>query len=62
MFIYNIMDEQTIQVLSGVLDDVRPPVLDFKVIDNTKDYKEYLIKKQINILKIRRATILSQIT
>ena len=38
------MDEQTIQVLSGVLDDVRPPVLDFKVIDDTKDYKEYLIK------------------
>ena len=44
MFIYNIMDDQTIQVLSGVLDDVRPPVLDFKVIDDTKDYKEYLIK------------------
>ena len=38
------MDEQTIQALHGVLDDVRPPVLDFKVIDDTKDYKEYLIK------------------
>lgn len=38
------MDEETIQVLHGVLDDVRPPVLDFKVIDDTKDYKEYLIK------------------
>lgn len=38
------MEEETFHVIDGVLDDVRPPVLDFQIINDTKDYKEYLIK------------------
>ena len=37
-------EEESIQLIQGVLDDVRPPVLDFRVIDETDDYKEYSIK------------------
>ena len=42
------MEEESIQLIHGVLDDVRPPVLDFKVIDNSEDYKEYIIKTHKN--------------
>ena len=37
------MEEESIQLIQGVLDNVRPPVLDFRVIDETDDYKEYII-------------------
>ena len=37
-------EEESIHLIQGVLDNVRPPVLDFKVIDETDDYKEYIIK------------------
>ena len=37
-------EEESIELIQGVLDDVRPPVLDFRVIDETDDYKEYIIK------------------
>lgn len=37
------MEQESIQLIEGVLDNVRPPVLDFKVIDETDDYKEYII-------------------
>ena len=38
------MEEESIQLIEGVLDDVRPPTLGFKVIKETKDYKEYRIE------------------
>jgi thiol-disulfide isomerase/thioredoxin len=37
------MEEESIQLIHGVLDNVRPPVLDFQVIDDTDDYIEYII-------------------
>ena len=47
------MEDKSIQLTEGVLDDVRPPTLDFKVIKSTKDYKEYAIetKKYVMIKK-----------
>ena len=38
------MEEESFQLIDGVLDNVRPPVLDFQVIYETNDYKEYIIK------------------
>ena len=38
------MEEESIQLIEGVLDDVRPPTLDFKVIKETENYKEYAIE------------------
>ena len=38
------MEEESFQLIHGVLDNVRPPVIDFQVIDETDDYKEYIIK------------------
>jgi len=37
-------EEESIHLIQGVLDNVRPPVLDFRVIDETDNYKEYIIK------------------
>jgi hypothetical protein len=38
------MEQESLQMIEGVLDDVRPPVLDFSVIDDNDDYTEYIIK------------------
>ena len=35
------MEEESFQLIHGVLDNVRPPVLDFQVIYETNDYKDY---------------------
>ena len=43
------MSEETIesiesmQLIEGVLDNVRPPLLDFKIVRDHKNYKEYKI-------------------
>ena len=38
--------EESIQILHGVLDNVRPPILKFNVISETDDYKEYIIETE----------------
>lgn len=38
--------EESIQLLHGVLDNVRPPILKFNVINETDDYKEYIIETE----------------
>ena len=38
--------EESIQLLNGVLDNVRPPILKFNVINETDDYKEYIIETE----------------
>ena len=45
--------EESIQVIQGVLDDVRPPLLEFNLIKDTNDFKEYNIitKKRSNTQK-----------
>ena len=40
------MLEESIQILHGVLDNVRPPILKFNVISETDDYKEYIIETE----------------
>ena len=38
--------EESIQLLHGVLDNVRSPILKFNVINETDDYKEYIIETE----------------
>ena len=38
------MEIESIKLIEGVLDNVRPPLLNFTVTKDTEDYKEFLIK------------------
>src|SRR6056300_1533217 len=38
--------EESIQLLHGVLDNVRSPILKFNVINETDDYKENIIETE----------------
>ena len=41
-----------IQLMEGVLDNVRPPILDFILLKETNDYKDYRIITKKNSSKI----------